>query len=1201
MSINKTGGVAPNYDLAFMEFVNNFVIGKISGDFATAFQKFNNDFEKAVEAFNSPKAPENNIGDTGNGGTTYDVPQAIVELKYIDPDTGDVGNDFITSNTQPKFWLEVTEGALASGDKVVISFDMGLTWTDVTANYDAAKGMYYYEPTSPLDFKSYNVTVAVSDSGGTIGTTVGQKVEILAKPTVFGTIESYYDDVGSSTGNFGSGVVTDDRTIRLEGKVSAPLNTANGEKLFLYEGTTRIGEVTVDAAGNWTYDILGILENNSTHSYHVVIEDKAGSFGPKSNDFDVTVGLSITVDTLTTEDTTPLLTGKLGFELLAGENILITVNGKNYSSKSGQVIIDKVNNTWSLQIPADAELTHGKYDIVAVLQKDNGSTIVNDTTFEELTVLNSAPTTVGTIDSYFDNVGSVQGNFGSGVSTDDRTIRLQGKVSAALNTANGEKLVLYEGTTRIGEVTVDAAGNWSYNVPGVLENNSTYSYHVVVENSAGKFGPESNVFDVTVGLSITVDTLTTEDTTPLITGNLGFELLPTENIVIIVDGKAYNSKDGQVIVDSSNNTWSLQIPDNAKLSPSKYDVVAFLLKDNGAVIVHDNTFEELTIEKPILDDISVKILAYDDNFGTVWGNLGLEGYGSQTGRFGSGVPTDDRTTRILGEISRPLAAGEKVVLYEGTTRVGEATSFDPYTNVWGITVPYVLTNWKHHIFHAVIEDSTGKQGPKSKNFDVYVDCVITIDTMVTDDTTPTLSGKMGFEVLRGEYVTISVNNKSYSSKYGQVVLDHLKNTWKLTIPDAHALTNGKYNVVALLHKADGSIVTVDNTMNELTVQNTGQPGASANYGTILAYQDNFGSSKGDFSSNVATDDRTVRLIGNIAQPLNIANGEKLVLYSGTTRITELKVFPMSQSWYYDIPGVLSNGKNSFHVVVENHTGKQGPKSSIFDVYVDLNISVDALTTNSKTPTITGKMGFELMPGEYLTVVVNNKLYTSAYGHVVVDPWTNTWSLKIPASDALGDGQYNVMVHLRKADGSVIVTDHSTNELTVKNSAFNMFSTRMLDTETSDHDVAAGAAHDNDRSATDGNNTFVDNADDNIFHGREGNDVFTLSNGGHDTLVYDLDSLGDNSGGSDTAYGFTIGNVETNADADIIDLSGLLIGYNADSDINDYLSVEHQGNDTVLKVDIDGAASDYSSTSLLTLVNVGNVELDTLMQNHQIIV
>jgi len=150
-------------------------------------------------------------------------------------------------------------------------------------------------------------------------------------------------------------------------------------------------------------------------------------------------------------------------------------------------------------------------------------------------------------------------------------------------------------------------------------------------------------------------------------------------------------------------------------------------------------------------------------------------------------------------------------------------------------------------------------------------------------------------------------------------------------------------------------------------------------------------------------------------------------------------------------------------------------------------------------------------------------------------------------------------------------------------------------------------------------TFTDNAANNQFEGRGGNDVFWLTNGGNDVLMYkvltgyEADGTGGN--GHDTVHDFHVGDLATDSNADLIDLSDLLdytgsISFfrddgvlqldNSSKDILNYLKVEISGNDTVISIDRDGTGGAHGFTSVVTLADT-QTDLVTLLQNNQIMV
>ncbi|GAA5586461.1 hypothetical protein Acal01_01606 [Acinetobacter calcoaceticus] len=134
------------------------------------------------------------------------------------------------------------------------------------------------------------------------------------------------------------------------------------------------------------------------------------------------------------------------------------------------------------------------------------------------------------------------------------------------------------------------------------------------------------------------------------------------------------------------------------------------------------------------------------------------------------------------------------------------------------------------------------------------------------------------------------------------------------------------------------------------------------------------------------------------------------------------------------------------------------------------------------------------------------------------------------------------------------------------------------------------------------NLLTGNSGNNVLNGREGNDTY-ITNEGTDTILFQLLNSQDATGGNghDTVLDFTLGDVRTDAQADKIDLSELLIDYSKDvSTLAKFISVEQDAGNTTISLDRDGEGKMFSSISLITLNHV-NTTLDELLNNQQLIV
>ncbi len=94
------------------------------------------------------------------------------------------------------------------------------------------------------------------------------------------------------------------------------------------------------------------------------------------------------------------------------------------------------------------------------------------------------------------------------------------------------------------------------------------------------------------------------------------------------------------------------------------------------------------------------------------------------------------------------------------------------------------------------------------------------------------------------------------------------------------------------------------------------------------------------------------------------------------------------------------------------------------------VTVTPLSTTNTTPTVTGSV--TLGAGETFSVEINGKVYTSATS-TPVSVSGNTWSVTLPAGDALAVATYPVSAVITNADGYTLL-DSTTDELVISNVA-----------------------------------------------------------------------------------------------------------------------------------------------------------------------
>jgi len=313
-----------------------------------------------------------NVGATTSQAVTVDThaPQYGITVDSISEDTGQSSSDFITMDTT--LTINGSLGsALASDERVQISLDGGNQWVDATVNNQR----WSYTDTRDLPDGDYTYQVRIIDQAGNVGSTASQVVTVdTTPPTTVGTVVSYTDGEGERQGTFGSAVATDDNSPLINGTLNRAPD--DGEIVQLYRDGGLLGQVTMNGSASWSFQDNGLSDGN--HTYIVRVTDKAGNY-TESDGFVLNVDTSIPTTTAaitaqTTSDTTPIVSGTVSADLVNGEYLVVTVNGKTYTSQTGgAVVVDPDHNTWYLQIPDGDALSVSSYSVTAQVKSSAGN------------------------------------------------------------------------------------------------------------------------------------------------------------------------------------------------------------------------------------------------------------------------------------------------------------------------------------------------------------------------------------------------------------------------------------------------------------------------------------------------------------------------------------------------------------------------------------------------------------------------------------------------------------------------------------------------------------------------------------------------------------------------------------------------------------------------------------------------------------
>ncbi|MFZ0407350.1 MAG: Ig-like domain-containing protein, partial [Cyanobium sp.] len=285
------------------------------------------------------------------------------------------------------------------------------------------------------------------------------------------------------------------------------------------------------------------------------------------------------------------------------------------------------------------------------------------------------------------------------------------------------------------------------------------------------------------------------------------------------------------------------------------------------------------------------ITGVSDNVGLIKGNIA------------PGGSTDDRTPTISGTLSTPLASGEKLGIFNGSTQLGKAT-VNNTAGTWSYTPTLPATAGTSYSIVARVSDAAGNQGAPSPSSGFVLDTTAPTTTATitgvaddvgwiqgnvvsgghTDDGTPTIHGSLSGPLLSGESLLMF----NGSSLLGAATVDASGTTWSYS-PTLPASDGTPYTIIARVSDPLGNLGTASPSYRFRL--DTTTPTASA---TITGVSDNVGLIKGNIAPDGSTDDRTPTISGTLSAAL--ATGETLRIFNGSTLLGSAIVDHAARTW-----------------------------------------------------------------------------------------------------------------------------------------------------------------------------------------------------------------------------------------------------------------------------------------------------------------
>ncbi|MDC0288839.1 Ig-like domain-containing protein, partial [Rubripirellula sp.] len=547
------------------------------------------------------------IGNVGSDGTTNEL--------VIDTVSPVVGvNALLTNDTTPELTGTIDD-TLASvtvvvdGQTVSAANNGDGTWT-------VADGVL-----TSLAEGVYDVQVTAVDLAGNVGSD--------------GTTNELDIDLGALVVSVDS-LATNDVTPTLTGSVN------DNSAVVTVSVGGQSGQAVNNQDGSWSFEVpIGLSEG--VYDVSVTAVDVSSNSVNDSTTNELTIDTTapvVGIDSLITNDTTPGLTGTVDD---SGASVSVTVDGQTLAATNNG------DGTWSLADNALSALAEGTFDVV-VLAEDAVGNQGSDGTSGELVVDLTSPLVAVNSLSTNDSRPALSGTIDD--ASADVSLTVDGQVRSAVN--NGD------GTWTLADDSLSTLSDGVYDVS------------VTATDIAGNVGSDSTSDELVINTTapvVTVDSLTTEDPSPALSGTVDD---PTALISLVIGGQS------RVGVNQGDGTWTLADDSLLPFPDGTYDVVVSATDSFGNV-GQDATVDELVIDTSTRYDfgtssspvasghIAVTGSPYSSSSGFGWesGNIGVRDRGSSS----SDLNRDFNFTSGTGVFVVDVANGT----YDVTLTMGDAS------------------------------------------------------------------------------------------------------------------------------------------------------------------------------------------------------------------------------------------------------------------------------------------------------------------------------------------------------------------------------------------------------------------------------------------------------------------------------------------------------------------------------------------------
>jgi hypothetical protein len=371
-----------------------------------------------------------------------------------------------------------------------------------------------------------------------------------------------------------------------------------------------------------------------------------------------------------------------------------------------------------------------------------------------------------------------------------------------------------------------------------------------------------------------------------------------------------------------------------------------------------------------------------------------------TGALSSGATSNDQTLALSGTVGA-LGTGERVVVYDGATRLGEATA-GSQAGTWTFLTPHLANG--AHALSARVEDAAGNAGAASTAFNVTVDTAVPAATAqvagfrvgaendgalsgtLTNDATPRVNGTLQGALADGQAVVVYDG----ATRLGTATVAQGGATWHF---DTAGLTDGAHAFSAVVESAAG----VQGARSSAVALRIDTVAPSAPTIAVVAGNDVIGSAEtGATLSGTAEAGATVRLTlgaGNVRQVQANAGGA----WTYQLQLADVQAMGEGLETLQASATDLAGNTSTLPVDRPIRIDTEGPAAPSFTVGGDNEINA---ADRAQTQTVSGMAE----PGSSVTLTVGAGAGATVY-RIASDANTGAWSLTLSDADyaALGQG------------------------------------------------------------------------------------------------------------------------------------------------------------------------------------------------------